>query len=306
MVARLVAVGVLADLPGNVGLGAAAGLLRGAEERIDAGQERLLAAVRLHQPDQVVRHKKAVLPAVGFGVVVVDLGRVERGHEAPVEPRTHKTGLRVEHVAPVLRRAHIFLILLIPAEHLRHLRHAPVVVGVFQGLGHRLVFVVGKHQPVAAEAVQPELPVARGGQHSLESLLQIEASYTPRCRVGDYRGRVISYHTIGFVAPELPNRELSGLAVNRDEGIDEVGGALRLQLAEQGMQAPERVPEGEDCIMLVRGTVAAKGPVHLSVHAAVFPVRVGVQGRVDGAVVQGRIEDLRRREACRWCEFGKE
>ena len=292
MVAGLVAVGILAYLSGDVSLGSAAGLLRSAEQRVDPREEGLLASVGFHQALQIVRHEETVLPTVGLGVVVVHFSRVEGREETAVQPRTHEAGLRVEHIAPVLGRLHILLIFILVSELLCHLGHAPVIVSVFQGLGHRFVLVVGENQTVATEAVQPELSGHSRSLHSFESLLRIEAANAAEHCICNDRCRVIAYHTIGFVAPQFPDRELSRLTVYGYEGVDEVGTALGLKLEKQGMEAPESVPKGEDAVLFVGRSVLAQCLVYLPVHPAILSVGIGVERRVNRTVVQSRVEDF--------------
>ena len=292
MVAGLVAVGILAYLPGDVSLSPAAGLLRSAEQRVDPREKSLLASVGFHQALQVVRHEETVLPTVGLGVVVVYLSGVEGSEETAVQSRTHKAGLGVEHIAPVLGRLHILLIFILVSELLCHLGHAPVVVGVFQGLGHGFVLVVGENQTVAPEAVQPEFSGHGRSLHGFESLLRIEAANAAEHCICNDRCRVIAYHTIGFVAPQFPDRELSRLTVYGYEGVDEVGTALGLKLEKQGMEASESVPEGKNAVLLVGRSVFAYGSVDLPVHPAVLSVGIGVERRVNRTVVQSRVEDF--------------
>ena len=157
MVAGLVAVGVLPDAARDVGLGAAGIARFRVEHLVQALFQGLRSAERLDQPAEVLGHEEAVLPGIGLGVVVVDLARVEGCEPASVEPGAHEARRGVEDVAPVLGGGHIFLVDIHPAEVLRDLGGAPVVIGIFQGLGDAFVLVVGKDQTVGAEAVEPEL-----------------------------------------------------------------------------------------------------------------------------------------------------
>ena len=84
---------------------------------------------------------------------------------------------------------------------------------------------------------------------------------------------------------EFPDREFAPLVVHGLEGLQEVGGALPLNQAEERMECPEGVPDGEYGIAF-----EAFGTVDLAVHPAVLAVDVGVQRRVDGGVVQGCVE----------------
>ena len=285
MVAGFVALGVLADAAGDVGLRAARVALVGGEHLVQAGLQGLRAAQRVHQPRDVLRHEQAVLPGVGLGVVVVHLARVEGAQPAAVEPGAHEARGRVEDVAPVLRGSHVPLIDVRPAEVFRHLGHAPVVVGVLERLGHALVFVVREHQAVGTEAVQPELGPHGRGQEGLQRLLDVEVGVAAGDGVGDDRRGVVADHAVGFIAPELPDGQLAGLVIDGQEGFDEVVAALRLEFPQQRVLAAEGVPQGEHGVAL-----PAVGAVHAAVHAAVFAVGVGVQRGVDAGVVEGGVE----------------
>ena len=190
--------GVLANLAGDVGLGAAGGFRRRGEERVQPRFERSRAAERIGQSGDVVRHEETVLPRIRLRVMVVDLARVERREPAAVEPRAHEAGLRIQHVLPVLRGGHKLLIFSEMPEPERHLCHAPVVEGILKRFRHALVFVVGQHETVSAETVHAEGRVVRGRDQRLERVLIVKALQPARDCVRDHGGAVVAYHAVGL------------------------------------------------------------------------------------------------------------
>ena len=200
MVAGLVAVGILPDLARDIGLRAAGGLLRRGKERIEPRFKGFRTAQRADKPLNVVRHEEAVLPRVGLRVVVVHLARIEGAEPAAVETGPHEAGLRIQHVLPILGALHIALIFRRFAQQFGCLGHAPVVVGVFKGLGDAFVLVVSQDQAVLSETLQSEIPGQRRGHHRFESLLIVETLQAPDHGIGNHRNGVIADHAVGFVA----------------------------------------------------------------------------------------------------------
>ncbi len=184
-----------------------------------------------------------------------------------------------------MRGGHVLLIDVHPAEVLRHLGDAPVVVGVFQGLGDALVLVVGEHQAVGAEAVQTEFGPGGGGDQGLQRLRDVEIGEAAGDGVRDHGGGVVADHAVGLVAPEFPDGQFAGLVVDGQEGLEEVVAPLGLELPEERVLGAEGVPEREHGVAL-----PALGAVYPAVHSAVFAVRVGVQRGVDARVVEGGVE----------------
>ena len=168
VVARLVAVCVLADQPGDVGLVAAGRIRRGLEDRVEPFHETLLPAHRLDQAVDVVRHEEAVLPGVGLGEVVVDAVGIEGREPALVSARAHETALGVEQVAPALAAVPVLGRDLRLVHPLRHLRDTPVVVGVLERLRDRFALVVDADEALPLVGLEPEV-IARGAvDHRLE------------------------------------------------------------------------------------------------------------------------------------------
>ena len=277
--------GVLAYAAGYVRLGAAGSALRGLEQAVQTLQEGFCAAKGLNQSGHVLGHEERVLPGVGLGVVVVYLAGVEGGKPAAVQACAHEAGGRVEHVAPVLRRAHVLFIILLPPEIFGDLRHAPVVISELECLGDAFVLVVTQHQAVAAEAFHAVFGPQRTRHHGLVRLLHVESGDAAGDCVGYDGSRIVAYHAVCLPAGQLPHRQLAVLFVNRYHGTDEVGAAFRLDLKQQRMLAPECVPGREYGV-----TLPSVGCVDLPVHAPVAAVGVGIKRRVDAGMIQRRIE----------------
>ena len=285
MVAGLIAVGILSDGAGNVSLGPAGGAFRRLEQVVQPLLERGRTAQRFDQGCNVVRDEETVLPGIGFRVIVIDLARIEGGEPASVQARPHETGFGVQYILPILGRSHVLLVFFHMPEPQCYLGYAPVIIGIFQGLGYALMFVIGEHQAVATETAQPEIFPLRGCQQGLESLLIIKAFQSPGHRIGDDRRAVVSDHAVGLIAGEFPDRKFPAFPPDGEHGLDKVHGPVRLDFGQQRMQAAERIPKGKDRVAL-----PAFGFVHLAVHAPVFAIDIGIEGRVDGRVVQGGVE----------------
>ena len=214
MVAGFIAVGILADKPRYIGLGAAGCLLRGSEEGVQARLEGFRAAKGLYEPRDVLGHKETVLPGVGLSVVVVNLAGIEGREPSAIKARPHELCLRIKDVFPVLGAFHKLLILCHMAKPQGNLRHAPVVKGVLQCLGNGFVLVIGQDKAVTAEAVKAEFPVAGTVQHSLEGVFIVKAWKAAEDGIGNHRGGIVAYHTVGFVAGEFPDGEFAGFVID--------------------------------------------------------------------------------------------
>ena len=285
MVAGLVAVRILADQTGNVGLRAAGRLLGSGKQGIQPRFEGLSTAKGLDQAGDILRHEEAVLPGIGLRIVVVDLARIEGGEPASVKPGAHKEGFRIQHVLPVLRAGHKLLIFSRMSEQFRNLCHAPVVVGVLEGLRDAFVFVVRQHEAVTAETVEPEFGIMGRGDHGLESFFVVKAPQAAHHRIRENRRSVVADHTVRLITGKLPDGEFALLLIDRDHRADEIHRTLGLDFGQQRMQAAEGIPKREHRVAL-----PSFGLVHLPVHSAVLAVDVGVQRRMDGRMVEGRIK----------------
>ena len=96
---RLVAVRVLPDESGDIGLFASRKLGFGRKEFIEFRRKLFLAAVECDQSAYVLRCEKRILPAIAFGEIKGNFLRRERRNEAAVFARAHKARVRVEEIA---------------------------------------------------------------------------------------------------------------------------------------------------------------------------------------------------------------
>ena len=170
MVARLIAVGILPYKAGDVSLRASRRLLGRGEQGVELGRIGLLSAQGGHVSLDVLRDEEAVLPAVGFSKVVVDLAGIERRQPAAVGPRTHEPRGGVEYVTPVGGVAQILILLGTSPQGLCGLGHAPGVVGVLQSLRHGFVLLVRDDAAVLVETVQAVFVLPGRRQHGIQQL----------------------------------------------------------------------------------------------------------------------------------------
>ncbi len=282
---RLVAVRVLADQAGDVRLLAPRRPAVGGKQRVEAASERSGAAHESHEPVDVMRHEEAVLPRVGFGVMVVDLRRIERRRPEPFDARAHQLVGRIEQVLPRLRPTPIAQVVLLPSEAPGHLRDGPVVERVLQRPRHAFRFVAGIDEPGAFVRGEAEAILFRAVCHRLECEADVDAVDTLRDRVGDHRDGVVADHGVGLVGRQFPDGQAAAILVLTQHRPDEVARAAGIDQREERVQRPERVPQGEDRVI-----GESLGPVDPEVTPAVLPVDVHVDvGRQHG-VVQRRVE----------------
>ena len=264
MVARLVAVGVLADQAGNVAGNIVAGeLARSGEEgvqrleRLSPGTEALLQAV------QVVRDKPGVLPGVAFGVGgaemvgVIGIEGLEEAAAAVLAP--HEAGFGVEEVAVAVAALQEVRIVFLLAEFLGGLGEGPVGDGILHVEGQRLVEEVCGNIAVLHAQVLSAVGKQGGGLHRLKGLLGVKAGNA----LGDgvrHRGDTrIADHAVGLVAVEVPDRQFALAPVDLEEGVHKITLPLRLQDGIERHGGAVGVPEGEDRVFGLGAMVAEEG-----------------------------------------------
>ncbi len=205
VVAGFVAVGILSDKAGDVGLFAARERLFGAEKLVEFGCQRHFAAIELHQPADIVRHEETVLPGVGLGVGEGYLGGIEGGLPCTVHFGTHELGGLVEDVLIGLRLDDVGFVVGLVARHLRQHGDAPVVVGIFEGFGNGFVFFVAGHIAVFVHEGQTEVVVFGAGFHGGDRLLHVIVADAFGVGIEHDGNGMVAYHAVGFVGRELPN-----------------------------------------------------------------------------------------------------
>src|SRR3546814_10014751 len=91
MVARLVAVDILADQPGDIlGMAIVELAIVVIEHRVELRDRLGVAAEDAEKRGLILGHEPRILPRIAFGIVgaIVDRGRIERGAEARSEEHT--------------------------------------------------------------------------------------------------------------------------------------------------------------------------------------------------------------------------
>ena len=97
---------------------------------------------------------------------------------------------------------------------------------------------------------------------------------------------MVTNHAVGLVAGQFPHGQLAPLLEVFHGGVDEVDGALGLNLSEQRVQGAVGVPEGEDGVDLA----TLVDHVDLSVGATVAAVLIAPEVRCRQTMVEGGIE----------------
>ena len=214
VVAGLVAVPVGADAPLDVvGARDVVGQL-GHEERVEAPLvERAAHAldVARHVVGYVPRilqreSLRDVAPAVHRAGPLVGDRREGGAPASPAVAPAHEARLGVDQVAVRERAAQEVVAILLPAERTGRLGDAEVVVGVLEGLRHRLALLVERHPPQLGIISQTVVAgVGRRALHRLEGPLAVDARNLLDDHVGEHRHGVIADHAPGLVAVERPH-----------------------------------------------------------------------------------------------------
>ena len=261
MLSGLVAVGVIAHV-GHLHLGdlvdaeAVVAVVIDGRDHEDGVQhlgEGFFAAHGIDQALNVMEDGPGIVPGVAFGEVAAPLVRAEGALEGAVGiPAPHQAVFRAVKVLPVIRAGGPFVqFLLRPAEDLRELQDAPVVIGIFQGAGgafvdahvtrdiaQRVIVFVAQ----AAGGTDGWVNVLRAMDDAVVQDLQILGIHALHDGVGHDRCGVVAHHAVA-VARGGPFRQesvlagdigIAGLNLRVDVGIDQV---------QQREQGAEGVPE---------------------------------------------------------------
>ncbi len=117
----------------------------------------------------------------------------------------HEPGDRIEYIAVILRSAHEILIILLLAQLFGHLCDTPVIVGVFQRLGYRLVLQIGWQVTVLLIIPEPSDGVHCAFLHRGKSFFIIKL-HPFECSIHDNGDGMVTDHTIRFATFESPHR----------------------------------------------------------------------------------------------------
>ena len=148
VVAGLVTMGVLANEAGDVHLFATREFTGGGEESVEFLAVGFGTAHQVDMCVDILRHEEVILPGIGFGEGEVDLGGIERLHEAPVAAALEELVGRVIEVLISLCSKVEFVGDFRLAEGLRQPAHAPVVVGIFQCFRSSFAFLVDRDESI--------------------------------------------------------------------------------------------------------------------------------------------------------------
>ncbi len=225
MVRGFVAVGILSNHTGNVALVAPSGLTAGIEERVEESLGFVFATQLVYPTFYIVRHIGAVLPAVGLGEVVVDLGWVEGSDESTVAPCVHKA-VAVHDILPRLGAMHISIVYLfeivisgsgigyLTARHLIEgvACNAPVIERVFKCFGDSFIIQLAVQIALCAVCLMG-LSAVGGGNHSLEEFETVGcAPFVQQSPLlcHQYDGAsMIANHAVGFVCGKFPHSQFA-------------------------------------------------------------------------------------------------
>ena len=307
--ARLVAVGVLADQPGDIArsLGPIH-LRRGGEQRVETGFQFLLATDGGDVVVHVVRHEEAPLEGVALGVVALHVRRVAgvegRPELAVAHDRAHELGLGIEITLVEFRLGRIFVGQSLVAGRQGDLRDAPVIVGHLHAPRDRFRYGVGGDEAIfiliievasnqvelarALELLRQVGTVDRRAGSRLGPSLHVALGEPFRDQVRHQRDGGIADHAAGIVGSQRPFRQDGALLIGMHEHLAPVGGQVGPDDRHQRVQSPEGVPERKGRVV----GVARLGLAHGAVHAQVTAIRVLISEGGDHRMIQRRVEVL--------------
>ena len=291
MVARFVAVGVLANQARNVGRCLAA-LDHGAyrEQRVQFFEHPRPAAEASDKTCDIMRSQPRILPGVALAVVVGAVRRGERIEGRPPAffriPAPHEARRRVEIVAVAMAALLEILRILRLAQRLGGTRRRAVGQSVLHVIGHGLVEHLARD--VAVLHAQAVAPVGIHGRLTdrLEGLFAVEAPDALHDGVRHRYDARVANHAVGLVAPQMPHRKAALLVRDRQHRLHDVGHLLGMQHRHQRHCGPVGVPQREGRIVREIGVA-----VDRMVRTVVVAVHVAEERRGDHRMVKGRIEN---------------
>ena len=248
VMAGFVAVGILAQVTGNVGnVDALAALLIG-EQGIQGCQHGFASAHQGCVSGLVLRDEETGLPGNGLGIVAGAGDGVEGTYPGAVAvPSAHEAGIGIENVAVIAGAPVIGLGDVPVAQGFGHAGDAPVVIGEFQRLRDRLLDAVGRDVAVLRVQVRyvgPFVAVA-GGDHGLEGFLSVETADAAEPGVGYDGNAVVADHGLGFPVAEGPDGKFSGAVEHVQHAHHHVSHQGGIDQGLEGIPTSERVPEGQ-------------------------------------------------------------
>ena len=212
-----------------------------------------LTAHQIGKSSDVVEHRPCVVPGIAFRIGIPPFVGAEWRLERAVRiPSPHQFRFGIEQISVIprgfLQYPHIFG----PAQQLRYLSDAPVIVGIFECAGHILrdIHVIGN---ISQRVVVLMPPASRGAYRGM----YLAASCKHRlieCRnvflwrnafqngVRNHRGRVVAHHAAA-VSGRCPFGQETALAVSIGQTCLYLGTDRRVNEIQQRKQTAERIPE---------------------------------------------------------------
>ena len=169
---------------------------------------------------------------------------------------THEVDPLVEIFRVALASVDEIVVVVGLAEHLGHLRRAPVGKRVFQPLGHGLVgrILVEWDVAIFAQLLQAALVEQLRGLHGVESLFLVGVEPLEH-EVGHDGHAGVAHHAVGLVVPQVPYRQLALLGEDAHEGAADVGAAVAVDKRHERHLCAVGVPERERGVSLAEGGV---------------------------------------------------
>ena len=267
------------------------------EDRVEHPRESFAFSHQVDQSLDIVEHRPCVVPRVSLGEGVAPLvgaeGRLERpvGIAAP-----HQARFGIEEVFIVLRSLFQHRSVVRFSQFFRHLRDAPVVVGVFERSGgifgnihvirdisQRIVILI----PPAPCGAHRGVYLPASCEHRLVERRNVFlGGDTFQDGIRNDRRRVVSDHA-PTVSGRSPFGQKSALAVSVCQPGLNFGIDRRIDQIEQWEQTAEGVPESRVGIHVSRQYLTVVGAVMQDIAVLVDLVELA---REQGRTVEARIE----------------
>ena len=261
----------------------------GHEETVKLVAEGLSSSEKPNESFWVVGGKVVPLPTgafaevVSFVIVIAEEGVEILSPCAVAVLASHEVDATVEDVLVPGRPFHVFLVVVFMSEHSGHLCDTPVVVAIFERLGHRGDFLVTGYVVVlqivaTASVVVEEVPEgvsASGCFHRLEETFCIETPDALRVCVSNDGHGMVTNHAHVLHSSQCPDGKLTTMVIVGKEGLHDIACHLWIENGHERILCSECVPKAEDT------AVVAEIPlVDLGVTAAVSPVHIAVELRL--------------------------
>ena len=287
MVAWLVAVGVLANQPGDVGLHASRRLDGRFKQVCQSREVPLVSTEDVALPRHIVHRGEEVLPTVGFCEIEVDFPRIEALDPGALAFGLDEARFRMNQILPrgsALGKPHGQIRPVVVGGIPRNAR---VVEGVFQGFGHAFMLVIRGDESQFGVSIQAQMHGIGRLHHGFECDFRVPSLDAPLLGIHDDRHTVVPDHAARVVCRQLPDGELSTVLIHPEHGVHHVAGSVGFNPSQQGVQGTVGVPEAEDAVVF---TLALFELMHPQVGASVPAIDVACHVGDGGGMVQGRVK----------------